>query len=116
MLAKRVSTACLINDTNYQQLGENLQKVKNLQKQKHQKVKISKAFYNSLRIISEVERLNFWNGTGCLKIAFRTCLKTLYLDPPCTTTLSHSDLARGMKFSTSRVQRAILKNSDMIDP
>ena len=91
-------------------------KLKNQQKQKHQKVKISKAYYDSLRTISVVGRLNFWNGTGCLEIALHTCFKTIFLDPPCATILSHSDLARGMKFSTCRVQRAILKNSDMIDP
>ena len=92
-------------------------KPKNGQKSsKSKKVKSQKVFYNSFRIISEVERLNFWNGTGCLKIALRTCFKTSFLDPPCITILSHSDLARGMKFSTCRVQRAILKNSDMIDP
>ena len=43
-------------------------------------------------------------------------LKHYFLDPPCTTILSQSDLAQGMKFSTSRVQQDVLKDSDMIDP
>ena len=68
------------------------------------------------RIISEVGTLYFENGMGCLSIAFRTCLSTAFLDPPCETILSHSILARGIKSSISQVQRAILRNSDIIEP
>ena len=67
-------------------------------------------------IISDGERLNFVKGSGCLEMALRICFKTKFFDPPCETILSHSILARGMKSSTSRVQRAILRNSDIIEP
>ena len=68
------------------------------------------------RIISEVGTLYFEKGIGCLSITFRTCLSTALFDPPCETILSHSILARGIKSSISQVQRAILRNSDIIEP
>ena len=138
-VGRRVSTACLINDTDHQYLKSKHQKRQvhpsastypwgkpasgywkrtlEYQKQKMPKSQnIKKGYHDSLRTISAIGRLNFWNGTGCLDIAFFTCFTTICLDPPCATILSHNDLARGMKSSTSRVQRAIRRNSDIIEP
>ena len=60
--------------------------------------------------------LNFLNGSGCLDTAFFICFKINGLFPPCDTILFTNDLARGKKSEISRVQRAILRNSDMIEP
>ena len=72
--------------------------------------------HDNLLIISDGERLNLEKGMGCLEMALGICLTTTFLDPPCETILSHSILARGIKSSISRVQRAILRNSDIIEP
>ena len=75
-----------------------------------------KSNQDNRRIISDVGRLNFEKGIGCLSIAFLICFNIVFLDPPCETILSHSILARGIKSSICRVQRAILRNSDIIEP
>ena len=59
---------------------------------------------------------NFLNGSGCLNMAFLICRSTLFLVPPWFTIRSNNDFARGTKSFKSKVQRAILRNSDMMEP
>ena len=67
-------------------------------------------------IISFGEVSYFWNGRECLDIAFRICRNTLLADPPWFTIRLYSLRARGIKSDKSNVQRAILRNSDIVEP
>ena len=69
-----------------------------------------------LAIITSDGVLYFWKGWGCLDMALRICRNTLFSKPPWLIILLYTALALGMKSDKRSVQRAILRNSDMMDP
>ena len=117
-----VSVACSLMTPDYYQLDWKTLKLNQMVKDwldhitKWTNLQYWRRNQDNRRIISEVGRLYFEKGIGCLSIAFLICLSIAFLDPPCETILSHSILARGIKSSINRVQRAILRNSDIIEP
>ena len=67
-------------------------------------------------MISLALLLNFLKGSGWRRMALRICSNIFSFEPPWFTILLKRPIAEDKKSEYMRVQRAILRNSDIMEP